>query len=251
MSRVMEFLKRGYAELCQEATAETKRCKQAVVRDRHRRTRAWTETLRLLSVVCLLTDARRHPMAVAWDMQQQKYAKLWGTLTLADEDLREYIIAQLEAEEYPPEEATFLFHPESVTHIALWFRAWMIVVEWRLAVDTISANTDKHVAVPAQPLHIQVEKFILDETFDMPPGVRALALAWVHERTQNAKTVWLCRWRKTWGFTVRVLPSRSLVLDADMRTKVNKRANYSSTIPATPTEVRNGHAKTQICTTVL
>ena len=102
----------------------------------------------------------------------------------------------------------------------MWFQAWIIVVEWRLAVDTVTANTEKHVAVPARALHNQVEKFILDDWADLPPGVRALAEAWVLERSQNAKSVWLCRWRKTWGFTVRILPNRTLVLDADMRAKV-------------------------------
>ena len=95
MSRATEFLKRGYAELCHEATADTRRCKQAVARDRQRRSSAWTETVRLLSVICMLTEARRHPMAVAWDMQQKKYAKLWDTPLITDEELRENIIAQL------------------------------------------------------------------------------------------------------------------------------------------------------------
>ena len=220
MIRATEFLKRGYAELCHEATADTRRCKQAVARDRQRRSSAWTETVRLLSVICMLTEARRHPMAVAWDMQQKKYAKLWDTPLITDEELRENIIAQLEQGELSPEEAAFLFQPESIAHVAVWFQAWLIVVEWRLAVDTVTANTEKHVAVPARALHNQVEKFILDDWADLPQGVRALAEAWVLERSQNAKSVWLCRWRKTWGFTVRILPNRTLVLDADMRAKV-------------------------------
>lgn len=233
----------GWASLKKEASIHTKACKRKRDREQAKVTQAWTETARLLTVVCILTEARRHPMAVAWDVQRARWCSLWGQVEVEDEDLRRHIITQLELDAWTSEESEFLFHPTSTAQVALWFRAWTLVVEWRLAVDTIHTNTEKHMAIPARHLHDQAGRLMLDPAAELSEGVRALAHAWFHQRTQNAKDIWLCKWRKRWGFTVRALPSRSIMLETELRTRVLKRTIETCPFLASLGEAQNGPAQ--------
>lgn len=215
-----DLLRRSYASLEKRAKTETSVCKQRLVRAQAQVRKAWTQTLRLLRVMCLLCEGLRHPMSVVWDLQVEQYSDLWGELDIDDADLREYILLEMEEATWTEEESEFLFNPNSPEHVALWFRAWTLYVEWRLALYTVTTNTNKHIAVPSHALHTKAEVFMLDPEAELTEGVRVLARAWVRDRSANAKAIWLCKWRGRWGLSVRVLPSRSLVLQPELLSKV-------------------------------
>ena len=118
----------------------------------------------------------------------------------------------LDADPIAAEHREFLFRPVARKAVKQWFKVWTLYVEWRLATATVHMNLDQGVPVPSHVLLAKAHVFVLEHDDEFPRSVQPLAQKWVQQRSQTLQFNWLCLWRQRWGFSVRAMASRNLLL---------------------------------------
>ena len=161
-------------------------------------------------------------MVQAWESQQSLNEDFCNTEFLDMPTVLEIIHEHL-SPSHPAyqKEAIFLAYPEVGSQRKHWLSIWKFYVEWKLARAVVDRIVKQGVAVPPDWILTTHAIMLKGEEECIPDFMAEIANKWWLAMSQNARTIWLCRWRKTWGLKFGALQPRGYLLAEDVHKKAS------------------------------
>ena len=180
-----------------------------------------SKALKWLQVLWLLSGGHPHLMRCAWAIHQQRVTDIMAWGTADPEEIWLHVGRQLEDNSLTQAGLDFLLEPTSKEDLEIWYRAWEFCAEWKLARSAISLNVTRHMVAPPAFLHEEFRKYFTTGQVGVPESVLARCDEVLLNRCEdNAKSMWLTRWRRKWGFQHKHLPSFGQIGCAEISDKV-------------------------------
>ena len=96
---------------------------------------------------------------------------------------------------------------------------WKFFCEWKLAQHVIETNVCKNVPAAAHKLKQQFLKFLCPSDVEVPEEMTSAAKDWWQQKSENAQSIWLHRWRQRWGFLHGHLNPHSFMPENELQEK--------------------------------
>lgn len=194
------------------------------------------KSMRFLKLLWLWSAGSQDLMVHAWETQQALNEDFCNTdvlsLPLVLQKVREHLCPSHPAY---AQEVSFLAYPEVGAQRKHWLRTWKYYAEWKLARTVVDKNVTQGVAVPPEWILTTHASLLKGSDEVIPDFMAEMAMQWWNDMSQNARTIWLCRWRKAWGFKFGTLQPRGYILAEEVQKKAplhQKHAFWSLEIQA-------------------
>ena len=177
-------------------------------------------SLRFLKLLWIWSCGCQELMQSAWDSQQQLDEYFDNVADMQMPEVLQIIHEHL-CPSHPSyeQECIFLAYPESEKDQTVWFGAWRYYAEWQLTKSVRYIVINQGTPAPTCWMLITYARILKGEEEHIPDFMQQRAISWWMKKSHNARKIWLCRWRKAWGFLDGHLHPRGHFLAADVHKK--------------------------------
>ena len=199
-----------------------KTLRQKIKRDNGRIKKVEVDSMRFLKLMWIWSLGNQDLMVQAWDSEHRLEEHFCNTEILSMPLLLQKVNEHL-SPEHPlyEQEAKYLSYPEPGAEQKTWFASWKFFVEWKLSKAVVEKNVTQGISVPPDWILTTHGQFLKGAEEGIPDVMAACACRWWEGMSPNAKSIWLCRWRKNWGFKHGNLQPRGYILVEEVQKKAS------------------------------
>ena len=196
--------------------------RQKLRRKHCKTTEARLTSMRFMTLLWLWSEGSHNLMIHAWESQHNLEELFNDTDELNMPSLllvlHEYLQLSPTHSKYPQEQK-FLNAPAVGVDQKMWLHTWKFYVAWKLAHAVVEKNVKQGTSVPSDWILTTHERFLHGKDENIPKFLETTATRWWEGMNQNARLIWLCRWRKEWGFKFGTLQPRGHMLADELQRK--------------------------------
>ena len=194
-----------------------RRCKRELERACER----WKSTLRFMRLMWLWSLGQQEIMQFAWEDQKWKNDSVFEEDNVDLDAMIEQVQSEFENNLLEDAEVIFLTYPQGSSAVKVWLQAWRFFVEWKLARHVLHINLAKGVPMPADKMLLKHANLLAGMEETIPDYLCETVLQWWYQKSNNARTIWLHRWRLNWEFMHGHLTPYSYVPKSELEKKAN------------------------------
>ena len=196
--------------------------RQRVRRKTGKTTEVLLTSMRFLTLLWLWSEGSQNLMIHAWESQHCLEEHFNDTDEFTMPSLLQMLHEYLHLSPIHPkylQEKKFLDAPAVGVDQKLWLLTWKFYVAWKLAHAVVEKNVKQGISVPPDGILTTHERFLHGKDENIPEFLGTTATRWWKGMNQNSRLIWLCRWRKEWGFKFGTLQSRGYMLADELQRK--------------------------------